>query len=64
MPVLSYGCKYNKPFFNSTHNYALSLLLLTQNLTTKMPSISIDLTSGTIKKKDVIVGIDLGTQTA
>lgn len=26
-----------------------------------MPSISIDLTSGTIKKKDVIVGIDLGT---
>ncbi len=61
MPVLSYGCKYNKPFFNSTHNYALSLLLLTQNLTTKMPSISIDLTSGTIKKKDVIVGIDLGT---
>ncbi len=26
-----------------------------------MPSISIDLTSGTLKKKDVIVGIDLGT---
>jgi Fe-S protein assembly chaperone HscA len=44
---------------NKIHTIFVALLVISEFL--KMPLVSIDINSGSIKKRDVIVGIDLGT---